>query len=95
MTIEEFNEQKAAISDEKLAEMACISLSELCETGARSFKMTVPPRTDDTDIIFSELIRRFEKLIDQNNNPEKCTCKNSTWNRDAGCFVCDDCGSKI
>ncbi len=24
-----------------------------------------------------------------------CKCKNSTWNRDAGCFVCDDCNERI
>jgi hypothetical protein len=24
-----------------------------------------------------------------------CKCKNSSWNRDAGCFVCDDCGERI
>ena len=24
-----------------------------------------------------------------------CKCENSTWNRDAGCFVCDDCGERI
>lgn len=24
-----------------------------------------------------------------------CKCENSTWNRDAGCMVCDDCGEVI
>lgn len=24
-----------------------------------------------------------------------CNCKNSSWNRDAGCFVCDNCGERI
>ena len=24
-----------------------------------------------------------------------CKCKSSTWNRDAGCDVCDDCGKRI
>lgn len=26
---------------------------------------------------------------------KKCECKNSSWNRDAGCFVCDDCNKRI
>ena len=25
----------------------------------------------------------------------RCQCKHSSWNRDAGCFVCDDCGERI
>ena len=25
----------------------------------------------------------------------KCKCENSSWNNDAGCFVCDDCNEKI
>jgi hypothetical protein len=24
-----------------------------------------------------------------------CKCTNSSWNRDAGCMVCDDCGERI
>jgi hypothetical protein len=24
-----------------------------------------------------------------------CRCENSSWNRDAGCFVCDECGERI
>ena len=26
--------------------------------------------------------------------PAECECKNTTFNNDAGCFVCDDCGAK-
>ena len=40
-------------------EMAKEVLSKLCSTGGQSFIMTVPPRIDDTDIILSELIKRF------------------------------------
>ena len=24
-----------------------------------------------------------------------CMCKESTWNRDAGCMICDNCGERI
>ena len=62
MTHEEFQEKVKAIPDQELAEMAQKTLSKLCSTGGQSFTMTVPPRIDDTDIILSEVIKRFEVL---------------------------------
>lgn len=62
MTHEEFQEKVKAIPDQELAEMAQKALSKLCSTGGRSFTMTVPPKIDDTDIILSEVIKRFEVL---------------------------------
>jgi len=59
-TAEEFEAEQRAIPDDRLAEMAQNALSRLCETGGRSITMTVPPRVDDTDMIISELIRRFK-----------------------------------
>lgn len=46
----------------ELAEKAQSALSKLRSTGGRSFTMTVPPRLDDTDMILSEVIKRFELL---------------------------------
>lgn len=63
MTHEKFQEKVKSIPDLELAEMAHKALSELCSTGGRSFTMTVPPRVDDTDIILSEVIKRFEMLV--------------------------------
>lgn len=62
MTYEEFQEKVKAIPDQELVEMARKELSKLCSTGGQSFTMTVPPRIDDTDIILSEVIKRFEVL---------------------------------
>lgn len=62
MTHEELQEKVKAIPDQELAEMARKELSKLCSTGGQSFTMTVPPRVDDTDIILSEVIKRFEVL---------------------------------
>lgn len=62
MTHEEFKKKIKNISDQELAEMAQKALSKLCSTGGKNFKMTVPPRIDDTDIILSEIIKRFEVL---------------------------------
>ena len=52
-----------AISDLELAEKAELVLNKLCKTGGQSFTMTVPPSIYDTDMILSELIERFKKLI--------------------------------
>jgi hypothetical protein len=62
MTHEEFKSKVESLSDNELRDMSQNALSKLCETGAKSFTMSVPPRIDDTDILFSELIRRFEIL---------------------------------
>lgn len=62
MTYEEFQKQLEAIPNLELAEKAQSALSKLCSTGGSSFTMTVPPRLDDTDMILSELIKRFELL---------------------------------
>lgn len=62
MTHEEFKKELEIIPNEELATMAHSALSKLCSTGGKSFTMTVPPRKDDTDMIFSEIITRFEKL---------------------------------
>lgn len=63
MTHEEFQNKLHSIPDRKLIEDATIAIERLCKTGARSFAMTVPPRLDDTDMVLTELIRRFEELI--------------------------------
>lgn len=65
MTHEEFKKELESIDNLKLAEMAHSALSKLCNTGGRSFQMTVPPRVTDTDMIFSELITRFEQKVAQ------------------------------
>ncbi len=62
MTTEEFRIKLKAIPDYKLAEMARDSVRRLCQTGGRGFTMSVPVRTDDTDIVLIEIIQRFEQL---------------------------------
>lgn len=63
MTHEEFQNKVQSVSDYDLIVMADKALSKLCSTGGSSFTMTVPPRIDDTDIVFSEIIRRFKKEV--------------------------------
>lgn len=67
-TSEEFIAEVKAIPDAELIQMATSAISKLCMHGDRAFTMTVPPRKDDTDIVLSEIIQRFEKLSNQNKS---------------------------
>jgi hypothetical protein len=31
----------------------------------------------------------------EHKKTKKCSCINNSWDRDAGCFICDDCNKKI
>lgn len=53
-------EAMAAIPDDELAERVDAGLKELCKTGGRSFTMSVPVLTTDTDVLIAELLRRFK-----------------------------------
>lgn len=64
-THEEFIAEVKAIPDVELIQMANKAISGLCVHGDRAFTMTVPPRKDDTDIVLSEIVQRFEKLSNQ------------------------------
>jgi len=63
LTHEKFQQQLKSIPNLELAEMGHSVLSKLCSSGGRSFRMSVPPRLDDTDMVFSEIISRFELLV--------------------------------
>lgn len=82
MTHEEFQAKLQAIPDSELAKKAYEALSKLCKDGARSFTMTVPPRIDDTDMIFSELIRRYNSLRIKETEEERIARKalKKQWN---------------
>jgi len=62
MTHEEFQQKLKEIPNLELATKAQMALSNLCNTGGKSFVMSIPAKLDDTDMIFSELITRFEQL---------------------------------
>ncbi len=63
MTTEELEFMQAKMSNKELIELAEKQVSELARTGGRSHKMCVPPEITDTDMLFSELIRRFKLSI--------------------------------
>jgi len=62
-TTELFEEKLKQIPYNELVEMAEKELQKLCKTYGKSFKMSVPPQTTDTDMIFVELIRRFKLTL--------------------------------
>lgn len=57
---EKFHHDLESISDEKLIELCHNEITQLCESGSKSFTMSIPPRIHDTDILLSEMIRRFK-----------------------------------
>lgn len=61
MTLKELLESLSAISDEDLENAADEELRKLCKSGGQSFRMSVPVNLRDTDMIFRELINRFQK----------------------------------
>lgn len=61
MTLKELLESLSAISDEDLENAADEELLKLCKSGGKSFRMSVPVNPRDTDMVFRELINRFQK----------------------------------
>jgi hypothetical protein len=91
MTTEEFAIKQAEMSNEELIKLADKQVSELAKTGGRSHKMSVPPQITDTDMIFCELIKRFEKLI---SNPICQNCgKYKTIQGNGIMYQLCECGS--
>jgi hypothetical protein len=65
MTTEQFAITQEEMTDSDLIQLADKQVSQLARTGGKSHTMTVPPRIDDTDMIFSELIKRFECMVNK------------------------------
>ena len=63
MTTEEFDKLQNEMSDKELIAECDKALGLLCRTGGRSFKMTVPVNVYDHDMLFYQLIKRFEQKI--------------------------------
>lgn len=63
--------KQQAMTNEELVKRASDQVSSLCKTGGRSLTMCVPPKVTDTDMILSELIRRYEILYSPRNKTIK------------------------
>lgn len=63
MNAEQLKQKQRNMSNEDLVSECRRQVSELAKTGGRSHKMCVPPMITDTDMIFSELLDRFESAV--------------------------------
>jgi hypothetical protein len=63
-----FAEKQQELPDSELIELADKEISKLAKTGGRSHTMCVPPKVTDTDMLLSELLRRFKELSNAINN---------------------------
>lgn len=57
-----FRDKQASMSDADLIKLCSEHVSSLCKD-VSSFRMSIPPSVNDTDMALSELIRRFENCI--------------------------------
>lgn len=56
-----FYKKQAEMSNEELIALAEKEVGELAKTYGKSHKMTIPPMITDTDMVLTELIRRFKE----------------------------------
>ena len=63
MTMEQLSAKQASMSNADLIEKVETKITNLCRTGGKSFRMSVPPKVDDADMLLSEMVRRFKGTI--------------------------------
>lgn len=63
MTEENLKSKLASLSNDELITRCRKQVSDLARTYGKSHRMSVPPQTDDTDIILTELIDRFKIAV--------------------------------
>lgn len=60
-----FEEKQANMSNEALIGFVNDQITNLAKTGGKSHEMNVPPRITDTDMLFSEMLRRFKIMCNE------------------------------
>jgi len=66
MTTKDFEKKQQEMSNEKLIELALNEISNLAKTYGSSHRMSIPPMITDTDMILSEVVRRFKDSLRNN-----------------------------
>ena len=61
-TVEAFELKQSKMSDSELIDLCQKEVGELASTYGKSHRMTIPPMVTDTDMLLSELIKRFKML---------------------------------
>jgi hypothetical protein len=76
---EHFELTQLQMSDKELIERCYKEIHELARTDGKSHRMTIPPSPNDTDMLLSQIVGRFEKLlekvelVEQNLNSKQMT----------------------
>lgn len=60
MTAEEFEHKQKEMPTGELIELCEKEVSNLCKSGGKSIKMTVPPSVNDTDMLLCEALKRLK-----------------------------------
>ena len=63
MTEQRLKELQSEMSNETLIKEVERQITELARTGGKSHRMCVPPMPEDTDMILSELVRRYKRAL--------------------------------
>jgi hypothetical protein len=63
MKQEEFEQKKASMSNDELIKLTQKQVIELAISYGKSHKMSIPPMITDTDVLFSELIKRYKASV--------------------------------
>jgi len=88
-----FRDKQANMNDKELIDLVDKQISELAKTGGRSHRMCVPPMVNDTDMLLSEMLRRFKLLVEPAQSiqgDEFCPCNSDNYGY--GFAKCFDCG---
>lgn len=67
MTEKEFSNRRTEMDDKILIRLCEKAISDLSKTNGHSFRMCIPPMVTDTDMILSELVKRFKEKSEQLN----------------------------
>jgi len=63
MTEKTLKQELSLLSDSTLIEKCRKQVSDLARTYGKSHKMSIPPQKEDTDIILTEMLDRFETML--------------------------------
>lgn len=66
---EVFADKQKAMSNEALIGFATDEINDLAKSYGKSHRMSIPPQITDTDMLLSELVRRFEYASSQSPEP--------------------------
>ena len=67
---EQFRDKQANMSNEALIGFVEDQISDLAKSYGKSHKMSIPPSITDTDMLLSELVRRFKEYANQPQTKE-------------------------